>query len=84
VLAFEKGTLQYDRVQMSQLDRAAGIRKGPRLTAWLREQRTRGNLICTSEGRLQSLVVHPDGRRERCYIFTVSTVPRARGRVKRL
>jgi hypothetical protein len=67
-------------VSSAEIEKAVGLR-GPRLQAYLRDCRTRGVLLCTAEGRLQSLVVQGESRR-RMYCF-VGTVPRARGRVSR-
>ncbi len=70
-------------VSGAEVERCVGIRRGPRLTEWLRNERTGGRLICTTDGRMQSLIVYPDGRRERMYVWEGDQVPRARGRVSR-
>ena len=70
-------------VSGAEVERCVGIRRGPRLTEWLRNERTSGRLICTTDGRMQSLIVYPDGRRERMYVWEGDQVPRARGRVSR-
>jgi hypothetical protein len=68
-------------VSSAEIERCVGLKKGKRLTEFLRACRTTGKLVAPHEGRLTALVVQGKSR-QRMYVF-VNDVPRARGRVSR-